>query len=109
MLLILANSYNAMAHWFLQHDSTVKNLADALNVNIGPMVPYTSTFMIELFNTSGSYHVEVWYKNDSASNNTKLLSIPGKTDVVDLANWLFIPLTAEGRLIGQTHSADDAR
>jgi len=45
--------------------------------NISP--PYTATVLVELFNSSGQFYVQVLYRNDSAlSAEPYQMTIPGK-------------------------------
>jgi len=63
---------------FVQHDSTVASFMRALGIfnNIEP--PYTSTVLVELFNSSGQFFVEVWFRNDSdLSAEPFRMTIPG--------------------------------
>jgi len=50
---------------FVQHDSTVAAFLSALKVFNGLQPPYASAVLVELFNSSGHFFVEVWYRNDS--------------------------------------------
>ena len=62
----------------MQHDSTVLAFLSALQVSNYMEPPYTSTVMVELFNTSGQLYVEVWYRNSSAPDAQLFqMTIPG--------------------------------
>jgi len=63
----------------MQHDSTVVAFLSAMRVfnNLAP--PYTSSVLVELFNASGQFFVEVWYRNNSAADAELLqMIIPGQ-------------------------------
>ena len=63
----------------VQHDTTVAAFLSAMETfnNLHP--PYAATVVVELFNTSGQFSVEVWYKNDSAHDiGPYQMIIPGK-------------------------------
>jgi len=64
---------------FMQHDSTVAAFLSALKVFNGLQVPYTSAVLVDLFNTSGQFFVEVWYRNESSIDAEPFkLIIPGQ-------------------------------
>jgi len=63
----------------MQHDSTVASFMSAMGIfnNLAP--PFTSSVLVELFNTSGQFFVKVWFRNDSApSAQLFQMTIPGK-------------------------------
>ena len=63
----------------LQHDSTVAAFLSALRVFNDVQPPYASTVLVELFNTSGQFSVQVWYRNDSDIHTEPFqLTIPGQ-------------------------------
>jgi len=49
----------------MQHDTTIAAFMSALKVFNGIKPPYASAVLVELFNISGQFFVEVWYRNDS--------------------------------------------
>jgi len=73
----------------MQHDSTVSALMGAMGTfnNIDP--PYTSSVLVELFNTSGQFSVKVWYRNSSAPDAEPFqMIIPGDCCISTSANNL---------------------
>ncbi|KAI0220760.1 Prostatic acid phosphatase [Lamellibrachia satsuma] len=63
---------------FSAHDSTVSPFLGVLNVYNRIMPPYAAAVLVELYNASGKYSVQVHYRNDS-SMEPYLLQIPGCT------------------------------
>jgi lysosomal acid phosphatase len=61
----------------VKHDQTVASVMSAMKVFNGVQPPYASSVMVELFNVSGQFFVELWYKNDSTRDPYQLV-IPGK-------------------------------
>ena len=63
----------------MQHDSTVAGLLSAMGTFNGLSPQYTSSVLVELFNSSGQFFVEVWYRNDTVHvNKTFQMIIPGE-------------------------------
>jgi len=62
----------------LQDDSTVAAFLSALRVFNDVQPPYAAIVLVELFNTSGQFSVQVWYRNDSDIHTEPFqLTIPG--------------------------------
>jgi hypothetical protein len=74
-------SFDINVAWYLcfnfKHDMTVASLLNAMKVFNGVQPPYASSVMVELFNVSGQFYVELWYKNDSTREPYQLV-VPGK-------------------------------
>ena len=64
---------------FMQHDSTVAAFLGAMGVFNKRSPPYASSVLVELFNASGQFFVEVWYRNHSAPDaEVYQMTIPGE-------------------------------
>ena len=64
-----------------QHDATIMSLLSALNIFNVKAPPFAATMMVELYNNSGQYSVQIHYRNDS-NTEPYLLQIPGMYSVV---------------------------
>ena len=63
----------------MQHDSTVAAFLCAIGAFNGLSPQYTASVHVELFNSSGQFFVEVWYRNDTVHvYETFQMIVPGE-------------------------------
>jgi lysosomal acid phosphatase len=74
----------------VKHDQTVASVMNAMKIFNGIQPPYASSIMVELFNVSGQFYVELWYKNDSTRDPYQLV-VPGTRRSL-LTYYIFIIL-----------------
>ncbi|KAI0215767.1 Prostatic acid phosphatase [Lamellibrachia satsuma] len=90
------------------HDTTVAHLLSALQVYNRMTPPYIATVLVELYNASGKYSVQVQYRNDS-SREPYILQIPGCTAYCPYDKFLaltfdMVPVDWDAECQGPSHN-----
>lgn len=74
---------------FSAHDTTIVALQEALNVFNGLQPPYASCHIFELHqDNNGSFHVVMFYRNDSSVTEPNSLTLPGCAQLCPLQDFI---------------------